>query len=211
MQLYFLSFLSSSLFFLEVVVKIFDYFWKPNSLFSKFCVNCFWCTTSYTVIIVLWMTLTVPVNAHARWWPCAWLKCVSGPRILEENFEFFDLHAYHWPSAQINEGNWLQLLFYFLLLIGIVASVFGMSFFSCVSSFRLNFSRFALWRKRLQLDSKSDLTNGLILGFFVGKWLFSSTSYLYGLKCARIAQLCFFFDDIKFFRCLVWGVFWSVL
>ena len=40
MQLYFLSFLSSSLFFLEVVVKLFDYFWKPNILFSKFCVNC---------------------------------------------------------------------------------------------------------------------------------------------------------------------------
>ena len=32
--------LSSSLFFLEVVINVFDYFWKPNSLFSKFCVNC---------------------------------------------------------------------------------------------------------------------------------------------------------------------------
>ena len=73
-------------------------------------------------------------------------------------------------------------------------------------------TRIALLRKRLQLDSKSDLTtNGLILGFFVGKWLFSFTSYLCGMKSARNAQLLFFFDDIKFFRCLVGGVFWSVL
>ena len=115
-------------------------------------------------------------------------------------------------GSDINEGNWLQLLFYFIVLMGTVASVIGMSFFSCVSGFRLKFSRTALLRKRLQLDSISDLTtNGLILGFSVGKWLLSLTSYLYGLKFARIAQLCFFFDDINFFRCLVWGVFWSVL
>ena len=53
-----------------------------------------------------------------------------------------------------------------------------MSFLSCVSGFRLKFS-IALLRKRLQLDSKSDLTtNGLIVGFFVGKWLLSLTLYL---------------------------------
>ena len=116
-------------------------------------------------------------------------------------------------GSDINEGNWLQLLFYFIVWMGIVASVIGMCFFfSCVSGFRLKFSRIALLRKRLQLDSKSDLTtNGLILGFFVGKWLLSLTSYLYGVKSARNAQLLFFFDDINFFRCLVWGVFWSVL
>ena len=115
-------------------------------------------------------------------------------------------------GSDINEGNWLQLLFHLIVLMGIVASAIGLSFFSYVSGFRLKFSRIALWRKRLQLDSKSDLTtNGLILGFFVGKWLLWLTSYLYGLKFAKIAQLFFFFDDINFFRCLVWGVFWSVL
>ena len=36
----FYVFVSSNLFFLEVVVKLFDYFWKSNSLFSKFCDNC---------------------------------------------------------------------------------------------------------------------------------------------------------------------------
>ena len=39
-------------------------------------------------------------------------------------------------------------------------------FFSRVSGFRSKFSRIALLRKRLQLESKKDLTtNGLILGF----------------------------------------------
>ena len=35
-------------------------------------------------------------------------------------------------GSDISEGNWLQLLFYFILLMGIVASVIGMSFFSAV-------------------------------------------------------------------------------
>ena len=33
-------FVSSSLFFSKVLVKLIDYFWKPHSLFSKICVNC---------------------------------------------------------------------------------------------------------------------------------------------------------------------------
>ena len=176
----------------------------------------FWCSTSYTVIIVLWKMLMEPVTAPARWWPCACLKCVSGLRRLEKTLNFLrciyviDLVLKY--DSDINEENWLQLLFYLIVLMGIVASVIGLSFFSFVSGFRLKFSRIALWPKRLQLDSKSDLTtNGLILGFFVGKWVLWLTSYLYGLKFAKIAQLLFLLDDINFFRCLVWGVFWSVL
>ena len=150
-----------------------------------------------------------PVKAPARWWPCACLKCVAGLRRLEKTLNFLrcihviDLVLKY--GSDINEQNWLQLFFYFIVLMGIGASVIGMCFFfSCVSGFRLKFFRFALLRKRLQLDSKTDLTtNGFILEFFVGKWILSLTSYLYGLKFARIAQLLFFFDDIKFFRCLV--------
>ena len=139
------------------------------------------------------------------------------PAKTRKNLELFEMHTCHdlllKYSSDINEGNWLQLLFYFIVLMGTVASVIGMSFFfSCVSGFRLKFSRIALLRKRLQLDSKSDLTtNGLILGFFVGKWLLSLTSYLYKLKSAGIAQLLFLFDDMNFFRCSVWGAFGSVL
>ena len=114
-------------------------------------------------------------------------------------------------GSDINEGNWLQLLFYFIVLMVIVASVIGMSFFfSCVSGFRLKFSRIALRWKRLQFDSRSDWANRF-WSFSVQKWLLLSTLYLYGLKSARIAQLLFDLDDIKFFRCLVWGLFCSVL
>ena len=148
--------------------------------------------------------LMEPVIAPARWWPWACLKCVSGLRRLEKTLNF--LRCKHVTDlvlkycSDINEGNWLQLLFYFIVLMGTVGSVVGMSFFSCVSGFRLKFSRIALLRKRLQLDSKSDLTtNGLIVGFIVGKRLLSLTSYLCGLKIARSAQLLFFFEYIKFF------------
>ena len=146
--------------------------------------------------------LMEPVNARARWWPCACLKCVSGRRRVEKNF----LRCIHVIGlvlnygSDINEGNWLQLLFYLIVLMGIVASAIGLSFFSYVSGFRLKFSRIALWRKRLQLDSKSDLTtNGLILGFFVGKWLLWLTSYLYGLKFAKNCSINFLFWRHKFF------------
>ena len=40
MQPYILSRLVVEPIFLEVMINVFDYFWKPNSLFSKFCVNC---------------------------------------------------------------------------------------------------------------------------------------------------------------------------
>ena len=164
----------------------------------------FWCSTSYTVINVFWMMLMEPVNSLACWWPCACLKCVSGLQSLEKTLNFlrcihvFDLVLKY--GSDINEGNSLQLLFCFIVLIVLVASVNGKNFFGCVSDFRLKFSRIALWRRRLQLDSKSDLTtNGLILGFFVGKWLLSFTPYLYGLKSARDAQLFLYFDEIIFF------------
>ena len=159
--------------------------------------------------------LMEPVDAPAPGWPCACLKCVCGLRILEKTLNFLRCIHVIDPvlkyGSEINEGNWLQFLFCFILLIGMVACVIGMSFFfSCFSGFRLKFS-IAFWRKCLQLDSKTDLaTNGLISGFFVRKWLLPLTYYLYELKSAWIAHLLFFFDDIKFFRCFVWGVFWSV-
>ena len=77
--------------------------------------------------------LMEPVNAPPRWWPCACLKCVSGLRRLEKTLKFLRcIHVFDRVlkcGSDINEGNWLQLRFYFLVLIGIVASVIGMSFF----------------------------------------------------------------------------------
>ena len=128
----FYLFVFSSLFFLEVIVKIFDYFWKSNSLFSKFCVNCLlmfcfaYCNNCAVKMLI------EPVNAYARWWPCTCLKSASGLRKLEKTLNFlrcihvFDLVLKY--GSDINDGNWLQLLFYFIVLMGTVASVIGMSF-----------------------------------------------------------------------------------
>ena len=71
------------------------------------------------------------------------------------------------------------------MLVKKVESFVGMSFFISVSGLRLKFSRIALLWKRLQFDSKSDLTtNGLILESFVGILLSLLTSYLQGLNYA---------------------------
>ena len=118
--------------------------------------------------------LMEPVDAFAHWWTCACLQCVSGLRALDKTLNFlrfiYVIELVLKYVSVINEKHWLQILFYFIVLMGIVASVIGMSFFSCVSGFRLKFFRIALLRKRLQLDSKIDLTtNWLILRFFVRK------------------------------------------
>ena len=77
-----------------------------------------------------------PTNRLACWWPWACLKCVSGPRKLEKILNFLrcihviDLELKY--GSDINERNWLQLLFYFIVLNSVIASVIGMSFFSAV-------------------------------------------------------------------------------
>ena len=184
--------------------------------FPKFVLTVFCCSTSFTNKIVLSKMLMEPVNAIARWWHCVCLKCVSGPWSLEKTLNFLrcidviDLVLKY--GSDINEENWLQLLFYFLYWRLEFTPLWEWVFFSYVSGFKLKFSPKALLRKRLHLDSKNDLTtNGLVLGFLVRLYLNLSTSYLHGLKSAWTAHLLFFFDDIKIFRCLVWGVFWSVL
>ena len=104
--------------------------------FPSFVLTVFSCTTSYTVIFVLWKMLMEPVNAPAYRWPCACLKCVSGLRRRENSLNFlrcilvFDLVLEY--GSDMNERNWLQLLLYFIVLIDTVASVIGMSFFSAV-------------------------------------------------------------------------------
>ena len=101
MQHYFLFFGASSLALPKVVMKyVFDFFRKPISPFSKFWAYCLWASTSYTVIIVFWMMLMQPVIAPVCWWPCACLKCVSGPRRLEK-LDFFEMYTCLWPGAQL--------------------------------------------------------------------------------------------------------------
>ena len=160
--------------------------------------------------------LMEPFNALARWWPCARLKCIAGLRRLEKPWNFlrcihiFDLVLK--DGSDINEGNWLQLLFYLIVLIGIVVSLLEWVFCSCVSGFRLKFFRIALWRKRLQLDSKSDLvTIGLILGFVVANCIFRGLHICMDWNLPELLNCFCLLTTSIFFRCLVWGVFWSVL
>ena len=104
--------------------------------FPSFVLTVLWCFTSYTVLIVLWKMLMEPNNAPSRWWPCARLNCISGLRRQDKSFNFlrcihvFDLVLKY--GSDTNEGIWLQLLFYFIVMMGIVTAVNGMSFFSAV-------------------------------------------------------------------------------
>ena len=210
MQLTSCFFVSSNFFFLEVVEKSLITS-ESQIVFSKFFVNCLlmyyfeYCIESALkdlcgacYCICLLVALRVPEM-------CFW------PAKIRKNIEFFEVRTCHWPGAQIwFRHKWKKLVTASVLLYCVEdcnsLRYWNEFFLSCVSSFRSEFSRIALWRKRLQLDSRSDLTtNGLIFWFFVRKWLPSLTSYLCGLKSARIAFLFYVFDDIKFFRCLVWG------
>ena len=90
---------------------------KTKVCFPSFVFTVFWCSTSYTVIIVFWMMLMKLVDAPARWWPCACLTYVSGLRRLERNFIFFEMNTYLWPGAQIwFRHKWRKLVTASLLL-----------------------------------------------------------------------------------------------
>ena len=71
--------------------------------------------------------------------------------------------------SDINEGNGLQVRFYIFLLMNIAAPVLVWVFFSCVSGFRLKFSRIALLRKRLRLWFQKWFDDGWF-GFEVFCW-----------------------------------------
>ena len=184
--------------------------------FPSFVLTVFWCTTSYTVIIVLWKMLMEPVNAPARWWPCAHLKCIPGLRRLEKTLNFlrcihvFDLVPKY--GSDINEGNWLQLLFYFSVLVGIVASLIGRGFFSAVFQV-LDWSFLVLhfdgnvcnWIPKV-IWPRMDWFWGFLLenGFF--RWLNICMDW----NLQELLNCCSFWRH-HFFRCLGWGEFWSVL
>ena len=180
------------------MVKIFDNFWEPDSPFSKLTVNCL-----LIIYFVYCNNCDLKNVSEGCFYICSIIalclpKMYLWPAETKKNIKLLEMHTCLWTGAQMwfrhqwkklvtasfllhcTEKLWLPLLLEWVI-------------FSCVSGFRLNFSRLSLQRKRLQLDSKSVLTtNGLILGFFVGKWLPSSTSYLHGLNIAWISQLLFF-------------------
>ena len=160
-----------SLFLMEVVVNVFDYFWKPNGLCSKFCVNCL------LMFYFVYCNNCVLNDVNGACWCTCLLVALRLPEMCfwpaktRKNLELFEMHTCQWPGAQKwFRHKWRKLVTASLLLQCIVGysclRYWNEFFFKCVSCFRLTFSRIALWRKRMQLYSKSDLTtNGLILGF----------------------------------------------
>ena len=125
-----------SLCFLWSIGKTLWLLMKNKQSKFQFVLPVFWDSTSYSVIIQFWMILMKPDDALAHRWPCEFLICVSGLRRLERNLNnlrcihVFDLVLKY--GSDRNEGNWLQLLFYFFVLVCIVASVIGTTFFSGV-------------------------------------------------------------------------------
>ena len=120
-----------------------------------------------------------------------------------KNLDFFEMHTCLLPGAQIwFKHKWRTMVTTSFLLLCIdwytCLRYWNEFFFSCVSCFRLKFSPIALWRKRLQLDSKSDLTtNGLILGFFVEKMASFVDFISVSIKICKSCSIVVFFDDIK--------------
>ena len=159
--------------------------------------------------------LTQLVSALGRWWPCACLKCVFSLRRLEKTLKLlkcihvFDLVLKY--ALDINEGNCLQLLFYFIVLMGVVASVMGICFFQ------------QCFRFQNEVFSYCSLTETFANGFqmwFDHEWIdfgfFLENGFLRWLQICldwNLQKLLIFycFWRHQFFRCLGWGVFWSVL
>ena len=130
----FYHFVSSSLFFVEVVLKLFDNFRKPNSLFSKFCVNCL------LMFYFVYCTNCVLNDVNGACWCTFWLVALRvshmcfWPAKTGKNLEFFEMHTCHWPGDQIwFRHKWKKLFTASLLLRCIdwysCLRLLGMSFF----------------------------------------------------------------------------------
>ena len=81
------------------------------------------------------MILVERVNALARWWPC-W--CFRPAKSTKNVTCLRCMHALDLVlkcCSDINEGNWIQFLFYLLVLVIVAASFIGMSFFLSVGQF----------------------------------------------------------------------------
>ena len=133
----------------------------------------------------------------------AYLMCFWH-RNTRKKLEILLMHKSLGPGAQmLFRHNWRKLvtfLFFFHCVGEYIWMLNWHDFFViCVLGFSLKFSRLAFLLEQFYLGSKSDpITDGFILESFVGMCLVSSSSYLHGPKVVKIAQLCFFLDEINF-------------
>ena len=203
-------FASFSLFFLQVKLKQFDYFWKPIIPMAKFVLTVFWCSTSNTPIVVPWKKLQKFVKDSAPHWPCTCPKCVSGLRRLEKTWTFSDVFmSLTWCSTFVlTELKESGCSFCFTSLFwGIQLHRLLEWLFCVVHVSRRNFLGFhfygnirililkLIWQRR-------DWLWVFLLDFssFVTTCSLSSTSNLHGMKPAGSAQTCFSLETSNLFH-----------
>ena len=215
-NLTFYLFVSSSFVFLEVVVKLFDYFWKPNSLFSKFCVNCLlifyfvYCNSCSLKDVNGACQCTCSLLALRVTELCFW------PAKTRENLELFDMHTCHWPGAQIwfrhkweklvtacflvDCVDWYSCLRYWNEFFAAVFQVLDWSFLILHSDGNVCI------RIPKVLWPRMDWFWGFLLGNGFGRRLHICMDW-------NLQELLYFFSLTTsfFFQFLIWGVFWSVL
>ena len=167
----------------------------------------FRCSTSYTVLIVLWKMLMELVIAPARWWPCACLKCVSGLRRLEKSLNF--LRCIHVIDLVLKYGwhKWRKLNTASFLshcidgLMGIVTADIGMSFFSYVSGFRLKFFSYCTLTERFATGFQKWFDHEWIdFGFFLlGNGFFRRLHICMDWSLQELLNFCYFLTTTNFF------------
>ena len=138
------------------------------------------------------------------------------PAETRKNLEVFEMNTCLWPGAQICfKHKWRKLFTASLLLHcfdGYSCLRYRKEFFSAAFQVLDWIFLVLLFDWNVCNWIPKDIGQRMDwFWVFRSKMAFSLTSYLFGLKSARSAQLLFFFDDINFFLCLGWGVFWSVL
>ena len=111
---------TSSLVFVEVLLNIFDYFWKLNSLFSKFCVNCL------LIFYFLYCNSCASKDVNGACYCTCSLVALRVPEMhfwfakTRKTLEFFEMHTCLWPVAQIwFRHKWRKLVTTSLLLLHI--------------------------------------------------------------------------------------------
>ena len=124
-------------------------------------------------------------------------RVVSLACAIRKSPEFVEMHTNLAPgSPTLFRHKWrtlYTLLFLFIVLVSKVASLNGKMVIHLWVRFEFEVLSYCIFRKSLQLDSKTDLTtNGLNWSLFVVVGLVSMSSYLYRLKSTWIALLCFF-------------------
>ena len=128
----------------------------------------------------------------------------SWPVELEKTWFFSDAYKSGTCCSNNVHEKWRKvssLLFFFIVSVIIVAWLIGLSFILslCRDSFRGFLFLLVYWNVRHWFPKLISSRLIQLLEACVGMCLVWFISYLQGLKSAREARFCFFFDDMNFF------------